>query len=138
MRDPSCKSERNLSDQGRQNAESLGKKFIAYNIPISKIMHSPFCRTTDTAHIAFGKAFSAKYLSLLEILDADETARQTEELVRVIASYSGDGNLILVTHEPNINAISFELLKHLDMPVINPQGDGEFEERGVIRFDAPE
>lgn len=138
LRDPSCKSESNLSDQGKRNAEVVGNRFRERNIPVSKVMHSPYCRTTDTAQIAFGKAFPAEYLSLIEILGPDEAAQQTETLNKVIGSYAGNGNLILVTHEPNISAVSFELMRHLDILVIDPKGEGEFEELGVIRFSESE
>jgi phosphohistidine phosphatase SixA len=134
LRDPSCKKEKNLSQQGRRDAEKVGRRFSEQNIPVSSVMHSPFCRTRDTARIAFGKASPAGYLSLLEILDSDEAALQTEVLNQVIGSYSGAGNLVLVTHEPNIRAVSFELMGHLDFLVVDPSDDGEFEELGVIRF----
>jgi phosphohistidine phosphatase SixA len=134
LRDPSCQNEKNLSQQGKRDAETVGRRFSEHNIPVSRVMHSPFCRTRDTARIAFGQASPVGYLSLLEILDSDEAARQTELLNQVIGSYSGAGNLVLVTHEPNISAVSFELIGHLDFLVIEPMGDGEFEEIGVIRF----
>ena len=138
LRDPSCKTERNLSDQGKRNAEVVGNRFRERNIPVSKVMHSPYCRTTDTAQIAFGKASPAEYLSLIEISGPDEAARQTETLNKVIGSFAGKGNLILVTHEPNISAVSFELIRHLDILVIDPKGEAEFEELGVIRFSESE
>jgi hypothetical protein len=52
----------------------------------------------------------------------------------LIDTYEGDGNLVLITHEPNINAISFELVRHLDMIVIDPNGKDDYEELGIIRF----
>lgn len=138
LRDPTCKRERNLSEQGRRDAGSVGYRFRQHDIPIAKVLHSPFCRTTDTASIAFGKASPVEYLSLLEILEPDVAAKQTETLNQVIGSYAGAGNLVLVTHEPNINAVSFELMKHLDILVIDPKGGDEFEELGVIRFSEQE
>lgn len=134
LRDPSCKSERKLSSQGKRDAEMLGSRFREHDIPVSRVMHSPFCRTTATAQITFGVANPVGYLSLLEILSPDEAMQQTEELNQVIGTYTGDGNLILVTHEPNINAVSFELMKYLDFLVLDPGGEGGFEELGVIRF----
>ena len=134
VRDPSCKNEKNLSQQGKRDAAAVGRRFSEYTIPVSTVMHSPFCRTTETARIAFGEASPAGYLSLLEILEPGEAAEQTEALNQAIGSYSGDGNLVLVTHEPNIRAVSFELIGHLDFLVAEPMGDGEFEELGVIRF----
>ena len=53
---------------------------------------------------------------------------------KLVGSYTGEGNLILITHQPNIRAVSFELLKHLDFLVVEPTGGTDFEELGVIRF----
>lgn len=134
VRDPSCKGERNLSSQGKRDAQALGRRFAEQRISISGVFHSPFCRTAETAHLVFDKASPAEYLSLLEILGPGEAASHTETLSRVIGSYSGNGNLVLVTHEPNISAVSFELMNHLDFLVIEPKGGAEFEELGVVRF----
>ncbi len=134
VRDPSCKNEKNLSQQGKRDAETVGRRFRDHEIPVSSVMHSPFCRTRDTAQVAFGKASPAVYLSLLEILDSDQATQQTEALNQVIGSFSDNGNLVLVTHEPNIRAVSFELIGHLDFLVAEPMGDGAFEELGVVRF----
>jgi phosphohistidine phosphatase SixA len=138
LRDPSCKGERNLSSRGKLDAEEIGRRFGDRGILITAVFHSPFCRTTETARRAFGKTSAAEYLSLLEILTPDEAARQTEQLNRTIGSYSGKGNLVLVTHEPNISAVSFETVKHLDFVVFEPGGEADFEELGVIRFSGPE
>jgi phosphohistidine phosphatase SixA len=134
VRDASCNKEKNLSDQGRRNAELVGRVFREHGIPIARVMHSPYCRTTETARIAFSEASPAQLLSLLEVLSAAEAAQQTERLNRLIESHRGKGNLVLVTHEPNINAVSFELMRHLDILVLDPAGTAEFEELGVIRF----
>ncbi len=133
-RDPSCRRERKLSVQGKRQAQEIGRRFAQHQAPVSRALHSPFCRTTETAQLAFGEARPVDYLSLLEILEPDEAERQTLELSQVIGSYSGSGNLVLVTHEPNISAVSFELLNHLDILIIEPGGGSEFEEIGVIRF----
>jgi phosphohistidine phosphatase SixA len=138
VRDPSCKGERKLSDQGQLDAAEVGRQFREHGVPVEKVLHSPFCRTTETAKRAFGTATAAEYLSLLEILSTDEAAQQTERLNRTIGSYAGEGNLILVTHEPNINSVSFETVRHLDFVVLDPAGGAEFEELGVVRFTGSE
>jgi phosphohistidine phosphatase SixA len=135
LRDPSCRKERNLSETGRRYATLLGRRFKQHEVPIAEVLHSPYCRTTDTARIAFGDAQSVSYLSLLEVLDPDEATARTETLARVIGEFRAEGNLVLITHEPNIRAVSFELMKHLDALVIAPQGD-DYEELGVLRFSA--
>ncbi|MDP1532264.1 MAG: histidine phosphatase family protein [Rubrivivax sp.] len=138
LRDPTCKRERNLSVEGEAQARRIGEAFRARNIPVAAVRHSPFCRTADTARLAFSGGAPADYLSLREILDAEAAAEQTRTLAAVIGSHTGTGNLILVTHEPNINAVSFELMRHADFLVLQPLGGGDFEELGVVRWDASE
>ena len=133
-RDPSCENEKNLSNEGRNNSLILGKRFKDRQIPISKVFHSPFCRTTETARLAFKDVSPQEYLSLIEILTPEKATLQTEMLNNIIGSYDGDGNLILITHEPNIMTVSFETVKHLDIVVFKPMGGDAFEEIGLIRF----
>ncbi|MFP5403211.1 MAG: hypothetical protein ACLGG2_00800 [Gammaproteobacteria bacterium] len=59
-------------------------------------------------------------------------AAQTRALAAVVGSHAGTGNLILVTHEPNINAVPFELMRHADFLVLQPLGGSDFEEVGVV------
>ncbi|MDO9466830.1 MAG: histidine phosphatase family protein [Thiobacillus sp.] len=138
LRDPTCKRERNLSVEGEAQARRIGEAFRARNIPVAAVRHSPFCRTADSARLAFSGGAPADYLSLREILDAEAAAEQTRTLAAVIGSHTGTGNLILVTHEPNINAVSFELMRHADFLVLQPLGGSDFEELGVVRWDASE
>lgn len=136
LRDPSCIGERNLSAEGESVARVIGKMFSDRNIQISEVRHSPFCRTTDTAKIAFGGGTPVEYLYVLELRGPEEAAAQTRKLNQIIGSYTGNGNLILITHEPNINAVSFELLKQSDFLVLQPSGGDKFEEVGVVRWEA--
>ena len=134
LRDASCKKERNLSAEGQRQARVIGERFRARNIPIAEVRHSPYCRTTDTARLAFGSGAAAEYLSLLEVLAAEDAALQTRQLSRIIGSYTGTGNLVLITHEPNINAVSFEMMKHSDFLVLQPGGGDEFDEIGIVSW----
>ena len=111
----------------------IGEQFRARNIPIEAVRYSPYCRTAETARIAFGSGSEVAYLSLLEVLGADAQAAGTAELNQIIGSYAGKGNLVLVTHEPNINAVSFEMMKPADFVVLQPKGGSEFEELGIVR-----
>jgi len=50
----SCQNQRNLSDQGRREAIYYGQMLRYWQIPIlSTITTSPFCRTIETARLAF-------------------------------------------------------------------------------------
>lgn len=127
LRDPTCKRERKLSAEGEAQARRIGEAFRARNIPVAAVRHSPYCRTADTARLAFASGAPADYLSLPENLDAAAAA---------VGSHAGTGNLILVTHEPNINAVSFEPMHHADFLVLQPLGGSDFEEVGVVQWDA--
>ena len=136
LRDPTCKRERKLSAEGEAQARRIGEAFRARNIPVAAVRHSPYCRTADTARLAFAGGAPADYLSLPENLDAAAAAAQPRALAAVVGSHAGTGNLILVTHEPNINAVSFEPMRHADFLVLQPLGGSDFEEVGVVQWDA--
>jgi len=51
-----CANQRNLTDKGRDEARSLGAQIKRLGIPIGTVYASPFCRTLETARLAFGRA----------------------------------------------------------------------------------
>jgi len=51
-----CKTQRNLTDKGRDEARAIGAAIRELQIPIGSVLASPFCRTVDTAVLAFGRA----------------------------------------------------------------------------------
>lgn len=134
LRDPLCVKERKLSDKGKKEAARIGKNFTVKGVAINKVLTSPYCRTTDTAKIAFVRVEPAEFLSVLEALPQKQAEANIETLRQKIGSYSGAGNLVLVTHEPNINAVSFENVEMGAFLVLQPMGDGEFEEVGKINL----
>ena len=50
-----CASQRNLTDKGRNEARALGTEVKRLAIPIGPVYASPFCRTRETAQLAFGR-----------------------------------------------------------------------------------
>jgi hypothetical protein len=51
-----CASQRNLTAKGRQEAREVGAHLRRLGIPTGEVLASPFCRTMETARLAFGKA----------------------------------------------------------------------------------
>ncbi len=51
-----CSTQRNLTDAGRADAREIGVQIRALRIPIGAVYASPFCRTRETAQLAFTKA----------------------------------------------------------------------------------
>lgn len=50
-----CSTQRNLTDKGRAEARQLGSGIKKFGIPIGVVYASPFCRTMETARLAFGE-----------------------------------------------------------------------------------
>jgi hypothetical protein len=51
-----CKSQRNLTEEGRRQAREIGANFREMKIPVGEVLASPYCRTMEVARLAFGKA----------------------------------------------------------------------------------
>jgi phosphohistidine phosphatase SixA len=51
-----CGKQRNLTDEGRDEARAIGVAIKKLAIPIGAVLSSPYCRTTETAQLAFGRA----------------------------------------------------------------------------------
>lgn len=51
-----CANQRNLTDKGRAEARALGEHIARLAIPIGAVYASPFCRTMETARLAFHEA----------------------------------------------------------------------------------
>ena len=94
-----CSSQRNLSEDGRKQAQYIGKFFIENKIKIHKVLSSEWCRCKETAEIAF-KDFSTKsFLNSFYSLEyAKNKDKQIKELKNYIKDFRNKKNLILVTH----------------------------------------
>jgi len=93
-----CSTQRNLTDEGRADARTIGGAFRELRIPVGRVWASPYCRARDTAKVAFGRA---QVLDGLERLypEVDEAAdRRLNELIRERAPAPGDPNLVIASH----------------------------------------
>jgi phosphohistidine phosphatase SixA len=50
-----CSTQRNLSDEGRRQAERIGRSFEKLGVQVGEVLSSPYCRCMDTGELAFGK-----------------------------------------------------------------------------------
>jgi len=71
-----CAAQRNLSEQGRTDSRAIGRGFGQSEIPVGRVLASPFCRTLDTARLAFGRAEpTPDLIGLLNSQGAEEERR---------------------------------------------------------------
>ncbi|MCU7933119.1 MAG: c-type cytochrome [Candidatus Thiodiazotropha sp. (ex Codakia rugifera)] len=134
LNDTSCGSADNLSKKGKAHAISIGKKFKSRGVPVELALTSPHCLAKETATIAFSQAESEEYLTSAENLSEDQAESYTSQLEDRIGSFSGKGNLIIITHESNISTLSFQSLKEGYFLVLMPMGGNEYEEVGTYKL----
>lgn len=126
-----CSTQRNLSAAGREEARRLGAAFRARGVPVGRVLSSRWCRCLDTARLAFGKAEGWPPLDSF-FDDRDREPDQTAAIRRLLAQRPTDGNLVLVTHQVNITALTGVVPGPGELVVLAPRGDGTFAVVGRI------
>jgi phosphohistidine phosphatase SixA len=93
-----CSRQRNLDAEGRRQSRSIGRALRHLGIPVGRVMASPFCRTRDTARLAFGRVRASRALLSPEFFASPREARQ-EGLPRLLRTRPQPGtNTVLVSH----------------------------------------
>jgi broad specificity phosphatase PhoE len=128
-----CANEENLSDEGRAQARHLKAMLDQAGVKFDVVLASPFCRTKETAQLAFGQAAVDPNLMALELGTADEVKARTQRVTEVIARQAGKGNIALVTHRPNIDALTMELVEEGEAIVARIERDGTLFVVGRVR-----
>ena len=74
-------------------------------IPVERVLSSPWCRCLETARLAFGKSETSEALSNL-FGRVENRERQVREMRAMVAAMPGPANLVLVTHGSTIAALT--------------------------------
>ena len=94
-----CSTQRNLSEDGRKQAQRIGEFFIKNKIEIDKVLSSEWCRCKETAKIAF-KNYSTN--SFLNSFYSSKFSKNKDKQVKAFNYYiknlESKKNLIFVTH----------------------------------------
>ena len=94
-----CSTQRNLSEEGKKQAEHIGKFFRDKKIKIDKVLSSEWCRCKDTAKYAFKNFKTLKALnSFYDEKFYKFKDKQIKDLKKFIKDWDRIHNLILVTH----------------------------------------
>lgn len=126
-----CATQRNLTAKGREQARKIGEALRAREIPIGRVLSSPWCRCMETAQLAFGRAES-----LFPLLGGPRDQASIETRVRALRPLLGavpvGGNLVLVTHAFTILDVTGERAAEGEMVIFIPQGDNRFTLAGHL------
>ncbi|OWW22865.1 hypothetical protein AYR66_14525 [Noviherbaspirillum denitrificans] len=118
-----CRTQRNLSSEGRVQARRTGEMFRNRGIAVGEVRTSAWCRCVDTATLAFDNAVVWPVLNSF-FDNPERRERQTGELKDYIRGYRSRANLVLVTHQVNITALTGETVAAGEIVVLKPGEPG--------------
>ena len=94
-----CSTQRNLNNEGREQAKYIGEFFKKNKIQIDKVLSSEWCRCKETAEIAFKDFSTNSFLnSFYSSKYAKNEDKQIKKLKNYVNKFKSDKNLILITH----------------------------------------
>lgn len=128
-----CAGESMLTDAGKAHARKIGEEFARRGIRPA-VISSPMCRCRDTAQIAFGQA-PLTDPALREIATANPQATTVFErkAQALITSRRGAAPVVFVSHRPNIDLLSLELIGEGELLVARAGAGGELTVLGRIQ-----
>jgi len=128
-----CAHQRNLTDRGRDEARAIGAHIKRLNIPIGEVLASPFCRTMETARLAFGRATPMQE-ARGGPAQPDDPARYGP-LRRLMGTRPSAGaNTVIVSHGNPFHAVAGPpYLVEGEVAVVRPEEGERFSVIGRIR-----
>ena len=126
-----CARQRNLTDDGREDARLIGAAFRAREVPVGRVLSSGYCRCLETARLAFQRG--ELWLPLQQSLTDAEIQAQRTAQIRALASVPpAGGNLVLVTHQFTIRILTGIPIDEGELLILTPRGGGVFDVAGRI------
>ena len=99
-----CSTQRNLSETGREQAKRAAAAFQREKIALDEVRSSAWCRCVDTAELAFGR--HTVWTPINSFFQQSGREPQTLEVLQALKSFKAPRNLVLVTHQVNISALT--------------------------------
>lgn len=121
-----CETQRNLNDNGREEAKLIGAQFRKLKIPVGEVLASEFCRCVETADLAFGRHKIEPLLT--GVSRSAEAAPRREQAIAALkkmlaASPAPGTNTVLVSHGFNLwDAEGFHLGTQGEAAIYKPDG----------------
>jgi phosphohistidine phosphatase SixA len=128
-----CATQRNLSAEGRQQAQQLGQMFRDRNIPIARVLSSQWCRCLETAKLLdLGKV--EPFPALNSFFQDASTRTQQTNLVKqfVIENRQTPGVTIMVTHQVNITELTGAVPQSGESVVLRADEQGRIQKVGQL------
>ena len=122
-----CASQRNLTDKGREEARAVGAHIRRLGIPIGKVFASPFCRTVETALLAFGKAEKTQEVRGGPLRTDDSKRYDPLRMLLATPPAKGGNNVVSSHGNPYFAVFGAPYLAEGEVAVVRPGGKARFE-----------
>jgi hypothetical protein len=130
-----CANQRPLTDKGRAEARAIAGHLKRLAIPVDKVYASPFCRTVETAMLAFGKAEKTNE-ARGGPLKSDDPKRY-DALKRLLSTrpVPGTNNAIASHGNPFYAVFGPPYLAEGEIAVVRPDGKSGYAIAGKIKLE---
>jgi phosphohistidine phosphatase SixA len=130
-----CSTQRNLSNEGRQQATRIGKAFRSRRIQVSRVVSSQWCRCLETAKLMnLGKV--EPFPTLNSFFSNYKTQYQQTAQLRqfILNNRNTAGVIVMITHEINITTLTSDIYpKSGDSVVLRANEQNKIEIVGQIK-----
>jgi broad specificity phosphatase PhoE len=129
-----CGTQRNLSRLGRADARAIGRGVRRLRLRVSTVLTSVFCRTRETARLAFARAtVSPALLNTIASAHDARWRRQIRAVRRLFGTSPRRGTVaVLVTHGVVVFDATGLTLEEGEALVLRPLGSSRFRLLGRI------
>ena len=122
-----CRGQRNLNDVGRAQARSIGEVWRELELPLGDVLSSGYCRTRQTAELAFGRATIVPTLTGIPAEMVGTYTGRVRALRRMLGAEPQAGtNTVIVGHIANLEAATKVEIEEGDAAVFEPLGDSRY------------
>lgn len=117
--------QRQLSDEGKAQAQAVGETFRRHGIGVNEVLSSPYARCHDFAQIAFGRVRDDWLLLGLLSQSGDRQARIDHSFALLRKPVEAGQNRILVAHTSNIADTTGVTLPEGGAVLVRPDAQAE-------------
>jgi broad specificity phosphatase PhoE len=125
-----CSTQRNLSDAGREQARKVGATFLRERVKVDQVRSSAWCRCVDTAMLAFKQ--NTVWPPINSFFGTGDRDVQTRTVLDAVQGWQAPRNLVLVTHQVNITALTGQNLAMGEILLTRPAKEGSGTQLRVL------